>query len=294
MNIFSHRQIRNLIQSGEPLTNLERRIIRRHLADCDECRAFASSVGQVSAQLGGLFDGFTPTQDGQNKLNAVVSAEVELRTSRQRLLAPLRAVLVTGLAVAFVYVMVFTIEHFMPEADLPEESQFEPAQEIEAPVGPGSHVIYSGDLDCNGHPEEVIADWDYVISGGESSLQIIKVSMESNEYSAPLIYWEKPNSSPNVEYFIRPQVMEIDECNHILLLQVKGPGAGRGYVEAYAWKNNKMELVLSAKGWLTGLGSDQYRSRSGRCPVEVYTYAWNGTKFIPIAISEKTIRCQLD
>jgi hypothetical protein len=152
----------------------------------------------------------------------------------------------------------------------------------------------SGDLDCNGHPEEVMAEWDYVRSDGEMDLQIVKVSVVSNEYSQPLIYWEKPNTSTSVEYFIQPEVMEIDECNHILLLQVKGPGKGRGYIEAYAWQNNKMEMVLSVNGWLKGLGSEQYYSRSGRCSIEVYTFAWNGSKFIPIAIKDTTIRCQVD
>jgi hypothetical protein len=116
----------------------------------------------------------------------------------------------------------------------------------------------------------------------------------SNEYSQPLVYWDKPNTSSSVEYFVRPQVMEIDECNHILLLQVKAPGEGHGYIEAYAWHNNQMEMVLSVKGWLKGLGADQYHSRSGRCSIEVYTFAWNGSKFIPIAIKDTTIRCQVD
>lgn len=291
MKKLSHRQIRNLLQNGEALTVLERRLIQRHLAECQGCRSYAGNLTELAFELSGGIDVPELTREKRQRLVNNIRGGVQERRRKDVFLQPLKTVTIAAMAIAVVFGLVFTMERLVPSSE-PAADQDGEGIVFEIPVEPGPQILLVEDMDCNGEEEELIADWQFISTGKATIFGISKLSIVNNNYSSPIVMWQYDNSEIEISHFLMPQIFNLSECEVAITVPVKSRWDATGHLEVYKWSRNRMELLMTANGWPRGYSSDYLESPTGRCLVEIQTFVWDGEKFVLGEIEQRTIRCQ--
>lgn len=294
MKGFTHRYIRNLMQDGEPKTMLENRIVMRHLTNCDECNQFAAVLANVSGQMRHWNEEPALSHEKRQKLISIVSLEGEHKKARMKFIRPIRASVGITFIILFVFGWIYTLEHFLPKP--------EPVQQDNAPIisfeindtfTPGRHVLYEGDLDCDGFTESLVVNRMLVPTIGGRLLQVSDVFLVSYRDGTEIVLWNFADYSESVNYFFDPLLFSYPLCTNFIAIPIKWFNEPTRTMVIFRWQNNHMREEFVVNGWPRGLLSQELESFTGRCKVEALRYIWNGDKFVLITKEYKDIRCQL-